>query len=102
MSGWAVDPWFLATILGMGAVTYATRLAGLWLSRGAAPTGRLAVGMQAIPGCLLMGLIAPAIAKGPAEAVAALVTAIVAWRLGRPVPALALGVATVVALRQVL
>ena len=51
----------LLTILGMGAVTYATRIGGFWLLGRVTPTKRVEAWMRAIPGAVLVSLIAPAL-----------------------------------------
>lgn len=60
-------------ILGMGAVTYLTRIAGvLILSRVSLSPG-LKRWLEQIPGAVIMSIVAPAVlAAGPAEALAGL------------------------------
>lgn len=89
-------------ILGMAVITYATRVAGLFLAGRLVLSGRARTAFEAIPAAVLVALIAPTIlATGPAETIAALVTCVAAMRL--PLLAtIALGVATVVLLRTVL
>jgi len=70
----------LAAILGMGTVTYLTRIAGvLILSRVRLSPG-LKRWLEQIPGAVIMSIVAPAVlATGPAEALgglAALATAV--------------------------
>jgi len=93
-----VDPRALLAILGMAVVTYATRIGGLWLLRrlGGTPSGRVAAWLRAIPGAVIVAIVAPNIlAAGPAGAVAALATAVVAVRTGSVLAAMATGVALV-------
>lgn len=89
-------------IAGMAAITYATRIAGLFLAGRLTLSARARTAFEAIPAAVLVALIAPAVlATGPAETVAALVTCIAAMRL--PLLAtIAIGVATVVLLRNIL
>ena len=99
----SIEPRALLAILGMAAVTYLTRAGGLWLLRrlGGSPTGRAAVGLRAIPGAVLVAIVAPnALGAGPAGAVAALATAIVALRTGRILVAMATGVVLVLVWRR--
>jgi uncharacterized membrane protein len=97
----SVHPKVLAAILAMGVITYATRLAGLALAGRLALTGRAKAAFDAIPAAVLVAVIAPtALATGPRETAAALITGIAATRL----PLLAtivVGVVSVVALRAV-
>jgi uncharacterized membrane protein len=72
---------FLA-ILGMAVVTYATRLLGVAALRRYRPGPRLASVLEAVPGCVLVAVIAPAaLGRGPGEAAAAAVTLLAALRL---------------------
>ncbi len=93
------DPATLAAILAMGAVTYGTRIAGLFLVGRLNLSGRARAAFEAIPAAVLIAVIAPVLlATGPAETLAALVTAIAATRL--PLLAVvAVGVVAVVGLR---
>jgi uncharacterized membrane protein len=94
-----IDPATLATILGMAAVTYLTRIAGLLLAGRLALAGRAKAAFEAIPPAVLVAVIAPtALATGWPETAAAALTMVAALRL--PLLAtIAVGVAAVVALR---
>ena len=90
-------------ILGMALVTYATRAGGLWLIGRVAPTPRVETWLRALPGAIIVSLVAPvALGGGPAETLSTLVTAAVAARTGGVLPALIAGVAAVWLLRLVL
>jgi uncharacterized membrane protein len=97
-----VDPATFAAILVMAAITYGTRISGLFLAGRLALRGRTKAAFDAIPAAVLVAIIAPAaLATGPAESAAAAVTALAATRL----PLLATiitGVASVVLFRLVL
>ncbi|HEY8597264.1 MAG TPA: AzlD domain-containing protein [Thermomicrobiales bacterium] len=93
----------VATILGMALITYATRAGGLWLMGRIQPTPRLERWLRSLPGAILAALVAPAaLAAGPAEAIAAVLTALLASRTGNLLAALIGGVASVYILRQLL
>lgn len=93
----------VATILGMAVLVYATRAGGHWLIGRVRPSPRLERWLGQLPGAILVALVAPAaLAAGPAEAVAAALTAIVAARSGNLLAAMLVGVAAVFALRQLL
>lgn len=98
-----LDPAILAAIAAMALATYATRLGGLYLMRAVSVRGRLKAALDALPPAILMAVIAPTVfATGPAESLAAAVTAAAAM-LRLPLAAtLLIGVASVVALRQAL
>ena len=85
----------------MAAVTYATRIAGIFLARHLQLTGRMKAAFDAIPPAVLVAVIAPKVlTTGWPESVAALITLLAATRL----PLLAVivtGVAAIVALRAV-
>lgn len=97
-----LDPLTLVTILGMAGVTYLTRVLGYWMIARMALKGRVAAALEAVPGAVLIAVIAPTILlTGPAEALAAAVTLLLAWRLPILV-AVTGGVASVVAFRALL
>lgn len=90
----------LLTILGMGAVTYATRISGFWLLGRITPTKRVSAWMSAIPGAVLVSLIAPALlAAGVVGFIAATVTVVIAALTRRMLPAMVAGVAIVAVAR---
>ncbi len=89
----------LLVILGMAGATYLTRVLGFWMIARMTLKGRLASALEAVPGAVLMAVIAPTILlQGPAEALAAAATLLLAWRLPILVAVVG-GVASVVALR---
>ncbi len=98
----SLDPKVLIAILVMAAVTYGTRLAGIFLSGHLQFAGRNKAAFDAIPPAVLMAVIAPtALATGPAETIATGITALSATRL--PLLAtIAVGVVSVVLLRMVM
>ncbi len=72
----------LAAILAMAAVTYATRVTGFALVRQMELTGRAKLALEAVPGAVLVALVAPAVlTSGPADALAGALTILAAWRL---------------------
>ena len=98
----SVEPTTLAAIAGMAIATVLTRFTGFGLVQRISVEGRLARALEAVPGAILVSLIAPIVlAKGPAESVAALVTLLIASR-APTLPAVAGGVATVAILRAIL
>ena len=88
--------------IGLAAVaTYGLRAGGLLLAERLPKTGRLRRGMDALPGALLLSLVTPAIAAaGPWGALAAGVTALVAWRSRNTLAAMLLGMAVIFVQRQ--
>ncbi|WP_414473654.1 AzlD family protein [Microvirga sp. M2] len=98
----SLDMTTLATIVAMAVVTYFTRIAGLFVADRLVLTGRAKAAFDAIPPAVLVSVIAPtALTTGWAEAIAAAITAVVAFRL----PLLAtivVGVASVVILRNLI
>ena len=92
----------LAAILAMAIVTYATRIAGLFLVDRLALSGRAQAAFEAIPPAVLTAVIAPTVlAAGPAETLAALAAALAAARLPL-IATVVIGVVAVVLLRAVL
>ena len=99
----AFDPRVVAAIVVMAVITYATRIAGLFIAgRLSILTGSLRDAFDAIPPAVLIAVIAPtALGTGLAETGAVIVTAIAATRL--PLLAtIATGVVAVVLLRMVI
>ena len=97
----AIDPVAMLTILGMALVTYATRAGGLWLMSRVDPSPRVEAWLRHIPGAVLMAIITPALlTNGPADAMAALATALVAARTRNLLLAMVAGVAAVWLLRR--
>jgi len=88
----------LLAILLMGLATYGTRVAGLFLAARLPDGGRMRAALEALPPAVLTAVVAPAVMAGPAEALAAAVTALAAVRLPLLV-AVVLGVVTVTMLR---
>ena len=93
----------LYTILGMAAVTFAIRMGGLLVANRLPTTGFVAAWLRHVPGAVLAALVAPAVlAGGPAEWLAAAVTALVFVVTRNLFAAMAGGVAAVWLLRQLL
>jgi len=97
-----LDTLNLVAILGMAAVTYLTRIAGLALAGRLDLSPRAQAAFDAIPPAVLVAVIAPsALATGWPETGAALLAALAATRL--PLLAVvAVGVLAVVGLRMVI
>lgn len=97
-----VDPNTLLAIVAMAIATIATRIGGLVLIRFVTIGEAQRRALEAIPPAVLMAVIAPtALVTGPAETVAAVITALVAMRLPL-LAAVAAGVVTVAILRMAL
>jgi uncharacterized membrane protein len=90
------------TILGMGFVTYLTRIGGDLLMRNRELGPRMTAAMNAVPPAILTAVIAPSVlADGAADAIAGLVTVFAAFRLPL-MGTILIGVASVVVLRSLL
>jgi uncharacterized membrane protein len=95
------DPIILLTIVLMALATYATRAGGLWLANRFDLSERAGAWLDAIPGAILVSLVAPTVLTGgPAEALAAVAVVVVAVRTGSLPLAMATGVVAVVVLRS--
>jgi len=98
-----VDTPTLSAIVGMALVTYLTRASGLWLMGRVTLTPRLEAGLSAVPGAVLISILAPsALAAGPAEIGASLVTILLMLRTRNLLVAIIAGVAVVWVLRTLL
>lgn len=90
-------------IVGMGLATYATRLSGFYLLRGLNVSGRMKAALDALPPAVLMAVIAPVIlATGPAESLAAAITAVAGFLRLPLAVTIVIGIASVVLLRMAL
>jgi uncharacterized membrane protein len=77
-----VDLLSLVTILGMGLVTYLTRIGGDLLMRNRTLGPRMTAALNAVPPAVLTAVIAPSVlSAGLAEAIAGVVTLAAAFRL---------------------
>lgn len=101
MDAFALTPANLAAILAMAVATYATRVAGLWLAGRIPQGGRARAALDALPVAVLVAVIAPGAAAGPAEILATLITIVAVLRLPL-LAAVVVGVGAVVALRALL
>ena len=98
----SIEPITLAAILAMAAVTYLTRIAGLFVAHRLVLSGRAKAAFDAIPPAVLVAVIAPtALTTGWPETIAAGLTMVAAARLPL-LGTVAFGVATVVLLRAIL
>ena len=97
-----LDAATLAAIAGMAIVTFLTRVSGLVLVRFVRLDGRAKAALDALPAAILMAVIAPMVlTQGPAESAAAALTVLAAMRLPL-LGAVAVGVVSVIALRQLI
>ncbi|HEV7323159.1 MAG TPA: AzlD domain-containing protein [Ensifer sp.] len=97
----SVDLTTLLAIFAMAIATIATRIGGLVLIRYVAIGENQKRALEAIPPAVLMAVIAPtAFATGPAETIAAALTALAAMRLPL-LASVAIGVVSVALLRLV-
>jgi uncharacterized membrane protein len=84
----------------MAVVTYATRLAGLPLARRLPRSPGFEAWLGAIPGTILIAIVAPALVNsGPRQALAGLATLLVAWRSRNLLLAITAGAVTAALLR---
>lgn len=99
----SLDPFVVAIILAMAAVTVLTKVGGLWLVRHVEVSDRLEAGLEVLPGAIVIAVLGPELASGgPAEWGAAAVVLVVMWRTESILLALVAGVLGVAAFRSVL
>lgn len=92
----SVEPINLLVILAMGLVTYATRAGGFFLMRWMPQGGRAEAWLKAVPGAVLMSIVAPALLTHGLPGAAAIAATILVMRTTRQdLLAVAAGVATV-------
>src|SRR6478672_3002156 len=83
-------------IAGMALVTYLTRAGGFWLMAYLPASPRLTTWLRALPGALLVALVAPAcVAAGPAGLLAAGAAVLIARRTNNTPLAMVVGTALV-------
>jgi uncharacterized membrane protein len=96
-----IDGVTLLVIALMALATYATRAGGLWLANRFDLSDRAGAWLDAIPGAILVSLVAPTVLTGgPAEALAAIAVVAVALKTGSLPLSMVTGVVAVVALRS--
>jgi uncharacterized membrane protein len=96
-----IDPIILLAIVLMALATYATRAGGLWLANRFDLSERAGAWLDAIPGAILVSLVAPTVLTGgPAEALAAVAVVAVALETGSLPLSMVSGVVAVVVLRS--
>ncbi|MEX2629325.1 MAG: AzlD domain-containing protein [Tistlia sp.] len=97
----AVQPINLAAILAMGLATYVTRAGGFLLMRWVPQGGRVEAWLKAVPGAVLMAIVAPALlTHGLAGALAIGATLLVMRTTRQDLLAVGAGVLTVALARQ--
>ncbi|MDR9429163.1 MAG: AzlD domain-containing protein [Natronomonas sp.] len=95
-----LDGLVVAVILGMAIVTYLTKAGGLWLLGRIEIGERTEAGLEALPGAIIVAIVAPELAAGgPAEWTAAAVAVVVAVRTDNLLVALGSAIGVVVVLR---
>ena len=96
-----IDPITVLAIVLMALATYATRAGGLWLANRFDLSERAGAWLDAIPGAILVSLVAPTVLTGgPAQALAAVAVVVVALRTGSLPLAMVAGVGAVFLLRS--
>lgn len=95
-----VDSAVLVTIIGIAVATFVTKAGGYWLIQRVDVSPRLEAGLSALPGAILISLIAPRLmGGGVAEWASAGVVFVIAVRTGNILLAILGGVGTVLAVR---
>jgi uncharacterized membrane protein len=97
-----IDAHNLLAILFMASATYLTRTVGFIALRNRKLGVRATKVLQAVPGCVLISVIAPAFASGrPADAVSLAITLGAATRLSM-LPTVTIGIVSAALLRQIM
>lgn len=97
-----LDPLVVAVIAAMTVVTYATKVGGLWLLGRIELSDRAEVGLEALPGAIIVSIVAPELAGGgPPEWAAAALAAVVAWKTDNLLVSLAVAMVAVLAFRAI-
>lgn len=97
----SIDPIALYTILGMTAITYATRAGGFWLMRFVPLSGRVEAWLKSIPGAVIAAVVAPSVINAGWIEAAGLLLAVIAIRVTKQeILAIVIGIGSVALLRQ--
>jgi uncharacterized membrane protein len=97
-----LDPLVVGVVVAMAVVTYATKAGGLWLLGHVEVGDRTETGLEALPGAIVIAVVAPEpAAAGAAEWTAAGLAALVAWKTDNLLAAPVVAMATVLLLRGV-
>lgn len=97
-----LDPLVVAVIAAMTVVTYATKVGGLWLLGRIELSERAEVGLEALPGAIIVAIVAPELAGGgPPEWAAAGLATVVAWKTDNLLVSLAVAMVAVLAFRAI-
>lgn len=97
----ALHPMSLLALAGMAVGTYLTRISGFLLLGHLRPQGRFGAALDALPGAVLIALVAPQVAAGGMLMWAASAVTVVAARRLPTLLAILAGVATLLLLRWV-
>lgn len=90
------------TILSMALVTYMTRVLGYWALRNRTLGERATIVLEAVPGCVLICVIAPVFTTSrPANLIALALTVLAATRLSI-LPTVAVGIGSAALLRHLM
>lgn len=97
-----LDPLVVGVVVAMALVTYATKAGGLWLLGHVDVGERAEAGLEALPGAIIVAIVAPELTDGgPPEWTAAALAALVAWKTDNLLGALGVAMVAVLALRAV-
>lgn len=97
-----LDPLVVGVVAAMALVTYATKVGGFWLLGRVEVGERTEVGLETLPGAIIVAIVAPELAGGgPPEWTAAALAALVAWKTDNLLAALGVAMVAVLALRAI-
>ena len=94
-------PELIYAIMAMTAFTLLNRWFGYWIMQFVPISGRVTAALEALPGAILISVVAPtALKAGPIGVACVLATALFMWRFKNSSLAVLFGVAIVIALRN--
>lgn len=97
-----LDPLVVAVVAAMALVTYATKAGGFWLLGRIDVGERAEAGLEALPGAIIVAIVAPELADGgPPEWTAAALAGLVAWKTGNLLASLGVALVALLALRSI-
>ena len=99
-SATALEPTTVGIVLAMAAVTYATKVGGLWLVGRLELTERAETALEVLPGVIVVSIVAGELLEGgPAEWIGAAAVALAMWKTESLPLALVAGIGTVLLVR---
>jgi len=98
-----LDPTVVAVVAAMAVLTYLTKAGGFWLLGHVDPSERVDAALSALPGAVVVSIVAPELLNGgPSAWIAAAAVALLTHKTGSLLAALIGGMGVLLAVRAVI